>query len=130
MGHVVATYYNRIVVELTSPIIGVSETFFPLRSSPPKDPSSQFLVLGLIPNHFVYVKLKSDALILKTSETWRQYCSDETMEWEYTFMDRQTHFEEMMDIERAAVVKKKKVKKVVGVGSSINNSLTCSNDSD
>jgi hypothetical protein len=52
------------------------------------------------------------------------------MEWEYTFMDRQTHFEEMMDIERAAVVKMKKVKKVVGVGSSINNSLTCSDDSD
>jgi histone-lysine N-methyltransferase SETD2 len=73
MGHVVTTYYNRVVVELTSPINGVSETFFPLRSSPPKDPSSQLLVIGLIPNHFVYVKLKSDAPIPKTSETWMQY---------------------------------------------------------
>jgi hypothetical protein len=45
-------------------------------------------------------------------------------------MDRQTHFEEMMDIERAAAVKKTKVKKIVGVGSSINNPLTCSDDSD
>jgi histone-lysine N-methyltransferase SETD2 len=63
MGHVIATYYNRIVVELTSPIIGVSETFFPLRSSPPKDPSSRLLVLGLISNHFFYVKLKPGAPI-------------------------------------------------------------------
>jgi hypothetical protein len=51
------------------------------------------------------------------------------MEWEYTFMERQKYFEEMIDIERAAVVKKQKVKNVVGVGSSINNPLTCSDDS-
>jgi hypothetical protein len=48
---------------LTSPIIGVSETFFPLRSSPPKDPSSRLLVLGLISNHFFYVNLKPGAPI-------------------------------------------------------------------
>jgi hypothetical protein len=63
MGHVVVTYYNRVVVELTSPINGVSETFFPLRSSRQKDPSSRILVIGLIPNHFIYVKLKPDAPI-------------------------------------------------------------------
>jgi hypothetical protein len=79
--------------------------------------------------YFIYIKLKPGAPIPKTSETWRQYCSDEAMEWEYTFMERQKYFEEMIDIERAAVVKKQKVKNVVGVGSSINNPLTCSDDS-
>jgi hypothetical protein len=52
------------------------------------------------------------------------------MEWEYTFMDRQTYFEEKIDIERAAVLKQTKVKKIFGVSSSINNPLTCSDDSD
>jgi hypothetical protein len=33
MGHVIATYYGKIVVNLTKPSIGVSMTFFPLRGS-------------------------------------------------------------------------------------------------
>jgi hypothetical protein len=40
MGHIVATYYNRPVVEITSLDIGVSETFFPLRGRPPTHPKS------------------------------------------------------------------------------------------
>ncbi|GAU30678.1 hypothetical protein TSUD_39020 [Trifolium subterraneum] len=31
MGHILATAYNKVVVELTKPEIGISETFFPLR---------------------------------------------------------------------------------------------------
>jgi hypothetical protein len=33
MGHVIATYYGKIVVNLTKPSIGVSRNFFPLRGS-------------------------------------------------------------------------------------------------
>ncbi|KAK2398613.1 protein FAR1-RELATED SEQUENCE [Trifolium repens] len=58
MGHLVATVYGRVVVELTSPTIGFSETFFPVRGRPPADPFSKIMCLGLIPNHFVEVKLK------------------------------------------------------------------------
>ncbi|GAU51929.1 hypothetical protein TSUD_417120, partial [Trifolium subterraneum] len=37
MGHILATAYNRIVVELTTHRIGHSETFFPIRGRPPLD---------------------------------------------------------------------------------------------
>jgi hypothetical protein len=47
MGHVIATYYGKVVVELTKPSIGFSETFFPLRGGPPRDPSSKILCMGL-----------------------------------------------------------------------------------
>ncbi|AES88190.2 OTU-like cysteine protease [Medicago truncatula] len=35
MGHIVASCYNRPVVEMSTLDIGVSETFFPLRGVPP-----------------------------------------------------------------------------------------------
>jgi hypothetical protein len=38
MGHIVATTYNRVVVELTTHPIGFSETFFPLCGRPQGDP--------------------------------------------------------------------------------------------
>ncbi|KAK2358924.1 protein FAR1-RELATED SEQUENCE [Trifolium repens] len=106
MGHVIATYYNRIVVELTSPIIGVS----------------------LIPEHFVQVKLKPGAILPKASAEWRRYCTDEAMAWEYPFMDRISVFEDLIDVERKDLIKKRKikVKKIVGIGSSKDNPLTCS----
>jgi histone-lysine N-methyltransferase SETD2 len=37
MGHIIATHYNKVVVQLTKHTIGISETFFPLRGSPPID---------------------------------------------------------------------------------------------
>jgi histone-lysine N-methyltransferase SETD2 len=128
MGHVIATYYNRIVVELTSPIIGVSETFFPLRSKPPTNPESRILCLGLIPEHFVQVKLKPGAILPKASAEWRRYCTDEAMAWEYPFMDRISVFEDLIDVERKDLIKKRKikVKKIVGIGSSKDNPMTCS----
>lgn len=128
MGHVIATYYNRIVVELTSPINGVSETFFPLRSKPPSDPESRILCLGLIPGHFIQVKLKPGAILPKPAGEWRRYCTDEAMAWEYPFMDRMAMFEKLMDVEREDAKKKRKikVKNIVGIGSSKDNPLTCS----
>jgi histone-lysine N-methyltransferase SETD2 len=58
MGHILATHYNKVIVELTAPGDRVSETFFPLRGSPPSDPAKNILCLGLVPGHFVLVKLK------------------------------------------------------------------------
>jgi len=53
MGHIVATYYNRPVVEITNLDIGVSKTFYPIRGRPPVNPKSHIMCLGLIPSHFV-----------------------------------------------------------------------------
>ncbi|KAK2417983.1 hypothetical protein QL285_040220 [Trifolium repens] len=58
MVHLLATVYGRVVVELTSPTIDFSETFFPVRGRPPADPFSKIMYFGLIPNYFVEVKLK------------------------------------------------------------------------
>jgi hypothetical protein len=68
-----ATHYNKVVVELTKHRNGIFETFSPLRSSPPGDPSSQVICLGLILAHFVYVKLKEGCLLPPTCLEWRQH---------------------------------------------------------
>jgi hypothetical protein len=50
------------------------------------------------------------------------------MAWECPFMDRIALFEDLNDVEREDAIKKRKikVKKIVGIGSSKNNPLTCS----
>lgn len=128
MGHVVATYYNKIVVDLVDPSVGNSQTFFPLRGSPPKDPSSRIMCMGLIPAHFVYVKLKEGCPLPPTSEEWRQYCTEEAAAWEFSFLDRQREFAELEKLE-TSMRPVKKAKKIVGVGSSKENPLVCT-DSD
>jgi len=58
MSHILATCYSKVVVELTNHIIGIFETFFPIRSSPPLNPNTHITCLDLIPKHFVHVFLK------------------------------------------------------------------------
>ena len=70
MGHIVASCYNRSVVEMTTTIdIGVSETFFPLRGRSPVNPKSNMICLGLISNHFVLFLLKDDCPLPSGSYT-------------------------------------------------------------
>ena len=68
MGHIVANYYSRCVVLLTNHEIGKSESFFPLRGSPPAKQKTPITCLGLIPNHFVLIFLK-DGCPLPPSST-------------------------------------------------------------
>jgi len=49
MGNIIATCYNRVIVLLTLPEIGVCETYFPIRSVPPLKPHSNIMCLCLIP---------------------------------------------------------------------------------
>jgi hypothetical protein len=50
------------------------------------------------------------------------------MAWKYPFMDRISVFEDLIDVERKDLIKKRKikVKKIVGIGSSKDNPMTCS----
>jgi len=67
MGHIVANYYKRCVVVLTT--LGKSKSFFPLRGPPP--PAKQktlIMCLALISNHFVLIFFK-DACPLPRSST-------------------------------------------------------------
>ncbi|GAU37262.1 hypothetical protein TSUD_319160 [Trifolium subterraneum] len=73
MGHILATAYNRVVVELTTHKIGHSETFFPLRGRPPLDPSARMMCIGMVPNHCVYVKLKDGCPLPPTCKEWKNH---------------------------------------------------------
>ncbi|KEH33377.1 uncharacterized protein [Medicago truncatula] len=77
MGHIVASCYNRLVVEMTTLDIGVSENFFPLRGAPPINPKSNMICLALIPNHFVLLSLKDGCPLPPSSTEWRNHRSDE-----------------------------------------------------
>ncbi|GAU20665.1 hypothetical protein TSUD_230790 [Trifolium subterraneum] len=100
MGHILATAYNRIVVELTKHQIGHSETFFPLRGRPLLDPSSRIMCIGMVPNHFVYVKLKAGCPLPPTCKEWKTHRASEAETWEDTFLDRMAEFDELMKNEK------------------------------
>jgi hypothetical protein len=60
MGHIVATCYNRVVVQLISPERCICETFFQIRYAPPLNPHAHIMWLGLILNHFIQVLDRQD----------------------------------------------------------------------
>ncbi|KAK2403305.1 hypothetical protein QL285_052758 [Trifolium repens] len=91
MGHILATHYNKVVVELTEPGERISETFFPLR-----------------------VKLKEGCPLPPTCLEWKNHRSEEATEWEYPFMDRQSTYVDLV----AQHMKGKPKKILTGVGSS------------
>jgi len=77
MRYIVASCYNRPVVEMTTLDIGVSETFFPLRGRPPVNPKSNMICLGLIPNHFVLLSLKDGVPLPPSSTEWKLHKIEE-----------------------------------------------------
>jgi hypothetical protein len=99
MEHIVASCYNRPVVEMTTLDIGVSETFFPLRGRPPVKPKSSMICLGLIPNHFVLLLLKDGCPLPPSSTEWKNHRSEEAATWEDEFLDRRDRFRTLMEIE-------------------------------
>jgi len=70
MGQIIPTYYNRVVVLLTLPEIGICEIYFPIRSAPPLKPHSNIMCLCLIPDHFLHVLLKEDCLLPSPCKEW------------------------------------------------------------
>ena len=92
MGHIVASCYNRSVVEMTALDIGVYETFFPLRGRPPVNPKSNMICLGLIPNHFVLLLLKDGCPLASSSTKWNNHRSKEAATWEDEFLDQHDCF--------------------------------------
>ncbi|GAU25698.1 hypothetical protein TSUD_216270 [Trifolium subterraneum] len=99
-GHILATAYNRVVVELTTHRIGHSETFLPIRGRPPLDSSSRIMCVGMVPNHCVYVKLKSGCPLPPSCKEWKTHRAPEAESWEDTFLDRMTKFDELMKNEK------------------------------
>jgi histone-lysine N-methyltransferase SETD2 len=113
MGHILATHYNKVVVELTASGERISETFFPLRGKPPSHPDKNLVCLRLFPGHFFLVKLKEGCPLPPTCLEWKNHRSEEAAEWEYSFMDR---YAELV----AHHMKSVKKKILTGIGSSKN----------
>jgi len=99
MGHIVASCYNRPMLEMTTLDIGVSETFFPLRGRPPVNPKSNMICLGLTPTHFVLLSLKDGCPLPPSSTEWRNHRSIEAATWEDEFLDQHDRFQSLMEIE-------------------------------
>jgi len=99
MRHIVASCYNRLVVEITTLDIEVSKTFFPLRGRPPVNPKSNTICLGLIPNHFLLLSLKDGCPLPPSSTEWKNHRSNEAVTWEDEFSDQHDHFRTLLEIE-------------------------------
>ncbi|MCI02044.1 FAR1-related protein [Trifolium medium] len=67
-------------------------------------PSSRIVCLGLLPGHFVHVKLKDGCPIPPTCPQWRKHCSEESVAWESSFLDRQKMFDELVENERGNII--------------------------
>ena len=105
MGYVVATHFQRVVVQLSNmQRCGASRTCFPLRGKPPSDTSdldSKIICIGALADHFVLVRLKEGCPIPPTAHQWKNFCSEEAATWEPMFLDRMQKFGELLTIERA-----------------------------
>jgi len=93
MGHIVANYYKRCVVVLTT--LGKSEYFFPLRGPPPLAKQKTLIMcLGLIPNH-----LKDACPLPPSSTEWHNHKNAEVLTWEDEYLDQHDLFRKLMIIE-------------------------------
>jgi len=99
LRHIVASCYNRSVLEMTTLDIVVSETFFPLRGRPPVNPKSNMIFLGLISNHSVLLSLKDGFPLPPSSTEWRNHRNIEAATWEDEFLDQHDCFRTLMEIE-------------------------------
>ena len=88
MGHLVTNYYKRCVVTLTNLEIGKSESFFPLRGSPP--PGKQItpiMCLEVISNHFVLIYLKNGCPLPPSSTKWHTHKKEDAVTWEDEYLE-------------------------------------------
>ncbi|WJX93948.1 hypothetical protein P8452_75420 [Trifolium repens] len=65
------------------------------------------MCLGLIPNHFVEVKLKPGCPLPPSSKAWKLHRAPEAETWEYPFLDRMAEFDVLMENEKALIPKQK-----------------------
>jgi hypothetical protein len=97
MSHIIATCFNKVVVELTNLENGVSEPFFPIKRHLPQNPNSQSMCLGLISDYFIHVLLPDEFPIPPLCMKCKLHKIDEVLSkkkkideaeiWEDTFLD-------------------------------------------
>ncbi|XP_058742077.1 uncharacterized protein LOC131614522 [Vicia villosa] len=100
MDRLIASAYDKVYIDLT--IYGFSETFFPLRSGPPKDPSESIMCIGWLSKslHFVEIYLKLRCTIPSTSLEWMSHSTKEAETWSDQFLERMEEFTKLSELER------------------------------
>ncbi|XP_058749515.1 uncharacterized protein LOC131622494 [Vicia villosa] len=81
MGHLIASAYDIVCIDLRH--YSFSETFFPLRTTPPTNPIDRIICVGWIAKsrHFVQVYLKPGCPIPPTSPKWALYHTEVADTW-------------------------------------------------
>ena len=99
-GHLIACAYDKVCIDLTR--YGFSETFFPLRTAPPKNSNDRIMCIGWLSksNHFVQVFLKPGCPIPPTSPEWMSHSTANAETWPDHFMERMQEFRRLNDIEK------------------------------
>ncbi|XP_058765210.1 uncharacterized protein LOC131638664 [Vicia villosa] len=101
MGHLIACTYDMMCIDLTR--YGFSETFFPLRTTPPTNPNDRIMC------HFVQVYLKPGCPIPPTSPEWALHHTETADTWQNHFVDMMHDFERLNNIEKESNAEKSRL---------------------
>jgi hypothetical protein len=73
--------------------LGKSESFFPLRETPPlAKQKTPIMCLGLILNHFVLIFLKDGCPLPPSSTEWYNHKNEEAVTWKDEYLDQHDLF--------------------------------------
>ncbi|XP_058764492.1 uncharacterized protein LOC131637943 [Vicia villosa] len=108
MRHLIACAYDKVSIDLTR--YEFSETFFPLRTSPPRNPNDCIMCIGWLEksSHFVQVYLKPGCFIPPTSPEWTTHSIANAETWTDHFVERMHEFERLNNVENESNVEKSK----------------------
>lgn len=106
--HLIACVYDRVRVDLKR--YNFSETFFPLRTTPHKNPNDCIMCIGWLSKsrHFVQIYLKPRWPIPLTSYEWTTHSTAKVETWPNHFVERMQEFERLSNIERELNVQNSK----------------------
>ncbi|XP_058733903.1 uncharacterized protein LOC131605577 [Vicia villosa] len=109
MGHLIASAYDIVCIELTR--YAFSETFFPLRTTPPTNPIDRIICVGWLAKslHFVQVYLKPGCLIPPTSPEWALYHTEVFDTWLDRFVNRMHDFERLNNTKKESNAEKSRL---------------------
>ncbi|XP_058746737.1 uncharacterized protein LOC131619682 [Vicia villosa] len=106
MEHLIASAHDIVSIDLTR--YGFSETFFPLRTSPPTNPIDHIICIGWLAKsrRFVQVYLKLGCPIPPTSPKCALYHTGVADTWSDCFVDRMHDFENLNNTEKESNAEK------------------------
>ncbi|GJW05223.1 FAR-RED impaired response 1-like protein [Tanacetum coccineum] len=95
IGILIASHFNVILHTITN--LG-SQTYLPLRSSPPPWHQHDFISLGFVNNgHYVFIFLKEGYLVPTVATQWFRFKSNYATSWITPYMERINNYTELLN---------------------------------